>query len=88
MARSIIIIGPQGCGKTINAPGLCKAFGLTKWVDLDELNHLNNGQMPLEDHVILAIERPRNTHRLRCLTFGDAMKKVSRPHPLTPKQAA
>lgn len=86
MAQSIIIIGPQGCGKTINAPGLCKAFGLPKWVDLDEINYLSKGQMPMEDHIILAIERPRNTQLLRCLSFEEAMKKVAKPHPMTPKR--
>ena len=87
MAQSIIIIGPQGCGKTLNAPGLCKAFGLKKWVDLDDLTWRREA-MPLEDHIILANVRPRDTKRLRCLSFADAMKKVKQPHPMTPKQWA
>ena len=87
MAQSIIIIGPQGCGKSLNAQGLCEAFGLKHSVDLDDIK-CRRLDMPLEDHIILATERPRDTKRLHCLSFSEAMKKVKRPHPMTPKQGA
>ncbi len=33
MARSLIVIGPQGCGKTTHAETILKKFGLSKVVD-------------------------------------------------------
>lgn len=80
MAQSIIIVGPQGCGKTINAKGLCKAFGLTKWVDAADVRAL-----PKEGHIIFAYEWPRHTSGLQCINFDYAITKVDKPHPLTPK---
>ena len=37
---SIIVYGPQGCGKTRNAAVLLKAFKLTKAVDADDTTEL------------------------------------------------
>lgn len=85
MAQSIIIVGPQGCGKSMNAPGLCKAFGVTKWVDAADIRYLPNGDLPQEDHLIFAHDWPKNTHGLRCVNFEFAISKVDNPHPMTPK---
>jgi len=84
MAQSIIIVGPQGCGKTINAPGLCKAFGVSKWVDADDLRYQRQS-MPAEDHIIFAIDWPKDTQGLPCVNFDFAINKVDKPHPMTPK---
>lgn len=36
MKDSIVIFGPQGCGKTRNAKKLASYFGLTQIVDADD----------------------------------------------------
>lgn len=35
MTKSICIVGPQGCGKTLHAPQLVAHFGLQRFVDLE-----------------------------------------------------
>ena len=77
MAESIIILGPQGCGKTLNAAALAKAYGFNKWCDADE-------RMPKSGHLILAHTITANCP-LRVIAFRDAIKKVSNPHPATPR---
>ena len=79
MTASLIVVGPQGCGKTINARRLALAFGLKHWTEADSCERL-----PRFDHLILANEAPRNT-RLRVIGFEDAIKKVAKPHPATPR---
>lgn len=37
MNKSVIVYGPQGCGKTRHAKGIAAHFGLTKVVEADEL---------------------------------------------------
>ena len=36
MSKTVIVYGPQGCGKTLNAEKLRKYFGCTHVVELDE----------------------------------------------------
>ncbi len=85
MTQSIIIVGPQGCGKNLNATRLCKAFKVTQWIDAEELEQ-GRTKLPKADHVIFANVRPNDTHGLRCITFEEAMRKVAKPHPMTPKR--
>lgn len=77
MAESIIILGPQGCGKTLNVAALAKAYGLNKWCDADD-------RMPKRGHLILAHQIPAGCP-LRVVQFRDAIKMVSNPHPATPR---
>jgi MoxR-like ATPase len=80
MADSIIILGPQGCGKTLNAAALAAAFGLPRWIEADECEEL-----PRFGHLILAHElTPDRAQGLRVVEFKDAIKKVAKPHPATP----
>lgn len=78
MAESIVIVGPQGCGKNLNGKGLAKAFGLKHWIDAD------TGIIPKQDHVILANEVPRGAEGLKVVAFSEAIKLVGEPHPMTP----
>lgn len=78
MAESIIIVGPQGCGKSLNAKALAQAYGLKHWV------HADRGMVPKEDHLIFANAAPRAVG-LKVIQFADAIKKVAKPHPATPK---
>lgn len=82
MAQSIIIIGPQGCGKSLNGKALAKAYGLPHWIDAD------TGIIPKQDHIILANEVPRGAQGLKVVPFSEAIKKVPKPHPMTPKRGA
>ncbi|TAK94683.1 MAG: hypothetical protein EPO09_09150 [Aquabacterium sp.] len=88
MTQSIIIVGPQGCGKSINAPGLCKAFKVSKFIDEADVHYLHEGKMPKDDHLIFATEWPRDTQGLKCVNFAFAISKVAKPHPMTPKRGA
>ncbi|MBV6866434.1 hypothetical protein [Xanthomonas euvesicatoria] len=37
MAESVILLGPQGSGKSINADALCQRLGLQEVIELDEM---------------------------------------------------
>jgi hypothetical protein len=79
MNNSIIIYGPQGCGKTINADGFCVAFGLGKSLDLDECEaHL--GYVPKEGYVLFCVDPPKNTHGIHAMSFDKAIRLVKRPN--------
>lgn len=72
MAESIIILGPQGCGKTLNAAALAKAYGFSRWCEADE-------RMPKSGHLILAHSVTADC-KLCVVNFHDAIKKVPNPH--------
>lgn len=55
--KTVFIYGPQGSGKTRNAEGLLKHFGLSTAVDLAELDRR---RLPLFDHLVLCVEDPRD----------------------------
>ena len=83
---SIIILGPQGCGKTLNAAALAKAFGLKHWAEADGRRSIS-----LQDHVILANHGdiiPHACRSLRVVPFAEAIKRVPHPHPATPRQVS
>ncbi|WP_372178136.1 hypothetical protein ACCQ23_05445 [Xanthomonas axonopodis pv. phyllanthi] len=37
MAESVILFGPQGSGKSLNADALCQRLGLQEVIELDEM---------------------------------------------------
>lgn len=87
MNKSVIIYGPQGCGKTINVKGFCEVFGLNQHMDLaDAKMYPYMGQVPVFGHVILAIEKPKNVYGLRCIDFESALTYLDSPHPDTPRR--
>ena len=80
MTKSIVVIGPQGCGKTINGPALAKALNRPHWCDLDQ-----HEKPPRTDHVVLANDLTAATAGLNVMTFSEAIKLVDKPHPATQK---
>lgn len=82
MAQSIIIVGPQGCGKSLNGQALAQAYGLPHWINAD------TGLIPKQDHIILAHDVPSGAEGLTVVPFSEAIKKVPKPHPMTPKRRA
>lgn len=87
MNKSIIIYGPQGCGKTLNAKAFCEVFGLVQHMDLADVGiYPYMGQVPVFGHVILAIEEPKDTYGLRCMDFESALTYLDAPHPGTPRR--
>lgn len=80
MAKSIVVIGPQGCGKTLNAKALARALNRPNWCDLD-----HHPKPPREGHVILANELTSATAGLKVMAFSEAIKLVDKAHPATPR---
>jgi hypothetical protein len=77
---SIVIIGPEGCGKTLNAPALAQALNRPHWCELDQYRRL-----PRKDHVILTTKLTSATTGLKVMTFSEAIKLVDKPRPETPR---
>jgi Mg-chelatase subunit ChlI len=80
MKKSIVVIGPQGCGKTLNAKALARVLNRPNWCELDQ--HPNP---PREGHVILANDLTPATAGLKVMAFSEAIKLLDRPHPATPR---
>lgn len=80
MEKSIVVIGHQGCGKTLNATAMAKALNRPHWCELDKHDH-----PPRENHIILANELTRSTEGLKVMSFSEAIKLVYNPHPATPR---
>lgn len=80
MPNSIIVVGPQGCGKSLNAPALCRAYRLKRHCDAADVY-----PVPLQDHLILAFEITPELRAagLKVVKFSEAIKKI-KPHPATP----
>lgn len=74
MRKSIIIIGPQGCGKTTNTERFKKFFGLEKVID-DGLEKIPTGLLAPEGVLYLVQQLPHAYRRrmLLTLTFEQAM---------------
>lgn len=83
MPQSIIMVGPQGCGKSLNAPALCRSYRLKRHCDAADVY-----PVPLQDHLILASEITPELQAagLRVVQFRDAIKRIT-PHPATPDSA-
>ncbi len=79
MNKSIIVYGPQGCGKTRNAARIAKHFGLVKIIDggLDANNSLRR-QSPQADGVLyLTCEPiPNKMSSVRVVQFSDVAKEI------------
>lgn len=70
---TVIVHGPQGCGKTLNAEALRKRFGCTRVIELDEPHAaIQSGCLHL------CVEPPHVTTGARVLSFAEAMTLVRR----------
>ena len=54
-----------------------KAYGLESWIEAED-------GLPKNNHIILAHEIPRGAHGFQVVPFSEAIKKVRKPHPMTP----
>lgn len=81
--RSIIIEGPQGCGKTLNAEAIRKHFGMKECIDADEVRIK---PIPTEDCLILSNGISKVPPGLQIIKFKDVIKLIPKHeiHPLTP----
>lgn len=89
MAKSIIVFGPQGCGKSLNAELLRKAFGLDLVDDTtpSALSMLPTGVLYLTEEIpkwLLPSEA-----KILCMPYGEAMAhveayklRIEREHPV------
>lgn len=80
MARSMVIYGPQGCGKTRNAEKLCQQHGLDKSAGLEDF--WRGAAPPAEGMLILHYDYTQAAafalkHDLRLLDFKRAMNSTS-----------
>jgi len=66
---SVVVHGPQGCGKTQHGDSLARHFGLRTVVEADSLQR----DLPKAGALILTNETPPAAWR-RQLTFAQAMK--------------
>jgi len=76
MNKSVVIYGPQGCGKTTNSVALAKFFGVNRIVD--------GGLVPAPakcgmDTLYLTNQRPEwaEDHDRRVIAFADAMRMAT-----------
>lgn len=70
MNKSVIICGPQGCGKSRNAKKLAKHFGLTRIMDEDG-EWMVGDPIPEEDTLILTNEEVPGA-----IDYYDAMRQI------------
>ena len=70
---SVVVYGPQGCGKTRNAKSIMQALGLSKVIEADELH---GRPYPRYRTLLLTNQRPAASFRLPVMSFKDAMKQV------------
>ncbi|MBH3412855.1 hypothetical protein [Pseudomonas putida] len=82
-ARSCVVHGPVGCGKTTKAQLIAKALGLSKILD-----NWDAGAPvpPLDTLVLTSADNPAFYYPGRVLTFDQAMKLVAREEPLPSAQ--
>jgi uridine kinase len=75
MTQSIVIHGPQGCGKTLNGQRLRKHFGLQVIVDLDD--YPGQRRLIATEGALVLTHDEAAAHRLtgfRVLSFKEAMR--------------
>ena len=72
--QSIMVYGPQGCGKTRNAHRIAKALGLSAIVEEFELG--SGHAWPREGALLLSHTPPPNWFRHPVMSFDEAMKRV------------
>jgi len=74
MKKSIIVVGPKGCGKTTHARALAQLFGLKYWRDWDSV-----GKRSPHDTLFLAWQDGLGReHGLEEVDFFEAMKRLGR----------
>lgn len=77
--QSVVVYGPQGCGKTLNAPRIMKALGLSK---VHDEWWFGSGE-PYDRHntLLISIEPPPEIYRYPSMSFEAAMKLVAKGAP-------
>lgn len=75
---SVVVFGPQGCGKTINARRLAEYFGLPHIVDEADSVLKHPDQIKQNDVLYLAQMRPKLdvTNKLRVFSFSEAIANI------------
>lgn len=79
MKPSLIVYGPQRCGKTRNAEKLCQHFGLTRVIELDEVQR--GFVAPPEGALLLTYKDPSSglsRHGLTMMPFDAAITSLKR----------
>jgi len=71
--NTILVYGPQGCGKTRNAERIAQALGLTTIIDAFELS---KQPWPRAGALLLTNEKPPKRTRLHVMSFEQAMNRV------------
>ncbi len=75
MTKSLIIYGPQGCGKTRNGEYLASFFGLQRVVEMDELH----GQVTAKEGTLFLTcnyPTPKKMEGMEVMLFSDAMAQM------------
>lgn len=81
MKPSVVIYGPQGCGKSLHGPELADHYGVRHILDegLDAYVHKREG-LPAHGHLVLCVERPRRLPPgVRVIPFDQAMREAGIP---------
>lgn len=73
---SLIIVGPQGCGKTRNAKILKEHFKLENIIDTGTL-FLSPHKIPEFGALVLCNDLPKSYSRYRVMQYADAVKELS-----------
>lgn len=71
--NSVIIYGPQGCGKTINAELLAKKYNCT---NIDDNDWHNNRTIADNTLVLTNVEPPYNNTKVPVIGYEEAMKGI------------
>jgi MoxR-like ATPase len=70
---TLVVYGPQGCGKTQNAVALAKHFGLNMIYD----KHYFGDPLPLMNVLALSNDTPpAELNGVRCMSFDEAMAQM------------
>lgn len=77
MARSIVVYGPPGCGKTRNAKALRAALGMKCIVD--DWFYGQSRPYPREDALLLTNCKPPASYRGPVFTYDTAMRMTDLP---------
>jgi len=71
--KSVLVYGPQGCGKTRNSKAIAKALGLTTIIDSFEMG---NQPWPRNGALLLTSCIPPERFPCRAMSFEQAMNRV------------
>ena len=79
-APSIVILGPQGCGKTRNADRLRRAYGLQRVIDAGAVCGTPLVRVPENGALVLTtslaeLDLPEG-HKVQVVEFSAAMRKA------------